>query len=130
MLVIARHLVRTLVLLTPFFLKDPVVTILSIHALSVLFSTLLQPNKSDLPTRILTSKENVTTVLLRSALLMIGMAMILFSSTTPQHYLLSIPGSVLYWAANADALATEILLFSLVSKGKKGDVTDSSSSAS
>lgn len=126
MLVFARYLVRFLVLLIPAFLKDPVVTLLGIHALSVVFSTLLRPVKSEAPTRILTSRENVTTVLLRSALMMIGMAMILFSSILPQHFLLSVPGAVIYWAANADALSTEILLFSLV--GKRDRATTESES--
>lgn len=99
-------------------------TLLSIHVLSVIFSTALTPMKSDAPTRILTAKQNITTVILRSTLMMIGMAMILYSSFLPQQFFLSVPGAVLYWAANADALSTEILLFSLVGKRERA-ITES-----
>ncbi len=40
--------------------------------------------------------------------------MILFSMYVPNSLLLSVPGALLYWAANADSISSEVLLFSMI----------------
>jgi hypothetical protein len=129
MLVIARYIVRAFVLLLPFLLKDPAILLIGVHALSVVFSTLLRPAKSDAPTRILNKPQHMSSVVLRSILLISGMAMILFSIYVPNSLLLSAPGALLYWAANADSISSEVLLFSLIRDKDIVNVDDQSPSS-
>ncbi len=114
MLVVARYIVRAIVLLLPMFLRDPAMLLIGVHVLSIVFATVLRPAKSDAPTRLLSKSQHLNSVILRSMMLLAGMALILFSDSVPNSFLLSIPGALLYWATNVDAVSSELMQFSLI----------------